>query len=193
MICNSGGADGADTLFENWTIRLNGKVNAFSYKTPFHKSPNKVEISEDDFNEGTIMVKKACSLMSKKFTGNYLNFLSRNWFQVKNSDVIICIEKILNPGDHYKSGSINKSKNQVIDGGAGYAIAMAILVNKPIFVFDHTRNIWTRYSYTYERFVKSDIPSLDGYTSFAGIGTSTINENGTLAIEGFFQKNQNFF
>lgn len=174
-------------------MQLKGKVNAFSYKTPFHKSSNKVEITDDDYIEGVEMVKKACAYMKRIFSKKYINFLSRNWCQVKYSDVIICIEKIILPNESFKRGSTNKTKKHLVDGGAGYAVVMGILSKKPIFVFDHYRNIWLRYSYDTERFIKSDMPSLEGYYSFAGIGTSTINKNGENAIIEFFEKNKTFF
>jgi len=51
-ICHSGGADGADTYFEKIGEEYGIITKAYSYKTPKHNSPNKVEISEEDYLEG---------------------------------------------------------------------------------------------------------------------------------------------
>ena len=58
ITCNSGGALGADSIFAEECLKYSINVNAFSYKTPYHKSNDKVEISEEDYLEGIIEIKK---------------------------------------------------------------------------------------------------------------------------------------
>jgi len=58
IICHSGGAVGSDTIWEQISISYGLEVKAYSYKTPLHKSVNKVEISDNDFNEGISEVNK---------------------------------------------------------------------------------------------------------------------------------------
>ncbi len=51
VVCHSGGAPGSDTEWEVGGESFGVKTYAYSYKTPKHQSPNKVEISEDDYKE----------------------------------------------------------------------------------------------------------------------------------------------
>jgi hypothetical protein len=58
-ICHSGGAIGADTVFEKVGAEYGVKTNAYSYKTKKHNSPNKLEISDEDYAEGVVQINKA--------------------------------------------------------------------------------------------------------------------------------------
>ena len=49
ITCHSGGAIGADTLWEEIGEEFGVKTRAYSYKTKSHTTPNKVEISDDDY------------------------------------------------------------------------------------------------------------------------------------------------
>ena len=51
LTCHSGGAIGADTLWEEIGEEFGVKTRAYSYKTKSHTTPNKVEMSDDDYNE----------------------------------------------------------------------------------------------------------------------------------------------
>lgn len=59
IICHSGGAIGSDTYFETIGAEYGVKTRAYSYKTEYHKSSNKVEISDSDYKEGIIEINKA--------------------------------------------------------------------------------------------------------------------------------------
>lgn len=188
IVCHSGGADGSDTVFENKTIEYGGRVNAYSYKTPKHISPNKVEISEMDYQEGVEKVRKANLTLKRWGIEKYMNMLARNWTQVKYSDQIIAIGTIVNPGKKGPKGYYSKSTLQIVDGGTGYAIQMGIDEGRSIFVFDQSVARWFRWSFTTNDFRKCDIPKLTTL-NFAGIGTREINTSGINAINEFFSYN----
>jgi hypothetical protein len=188
IVCNSGGADGSDTIFETKTIQYGGKVNAYSYKTKKHISPNKVEISDDDYQEGIEKVKTANLTLKRWGIEKYMNLLARNWVQVKYSDQIIAIGTIIDPGKKDSKGYYSKSSTQIVSGGTGYAVTMAIDEKKPVYVFDQVQCSWFRWSYTTNSFIKCSIPKLVG-NNFAGIGTREINEFGIRAIDDFFNYN----
>ena len=172
IICNSGGATGSDTFFENFCILFGIKINHFSYKTKYHKSEFKVEISEEDFNEGIEMVKKSSRFLKRYNYFKYINLLARNWCQVKYSEEIYAIGNIINNGVNY-----------VVDGGTGWACTMSILSNKPLYVFDQNKKSWFKWSYTINNFSKLESTPLIKVKSFAGIGTREINEFGINAIK----------
>lgn len=181
LTCNSGGAEGADTVFENVCMKRGIKVNAFSYKTKYHNSPNKVEISDTDYNEGVNEINKANHLLNRYGAYKYMNLLARNWAQVKYSSEIFAIGTILNPGEKSKKGYRCNSKYQSVDGGTGYAVQMAICNNKPVYVFDQDKIQWFRWSYTSLTFIKCDVPKIKTQ-NFAGVGTREINQHGINAI-----------
>ena len=100
--------------------------------------------------------------------------LSRNWYQVKNSDCI------------YAVGTLKT--DETVDGGTGWAVQLSIDNNKPIYLFEQNQNSWFKYSYEENKFIKIlGIPLLTG--KFAGIGTRKLNENGEKAIIELYKSN----
>ncbi len=191
LVCNSGGAPGSDTIFEEITIRYGGKVNAFSYKTSYHNSPNKVEISDEDYQEGVKKVQKTNLSLNRYGIHKYMNMLSRNWAQVKYSNQVIAIGKIIKPGEKGSRGFYSKSKTESVDGGTGYAVSMCIDEGKELIVFDQIKKSWFRWSYISNSFILlKETPKITS-ENFAGIGTREINEYGIQAIEDLFKKTFN--
>lgn len=188
MVCNSGGAPGSDTIWEIFCEIYGIKVRAFSYKTKNHNSPNKIEISEEDYEEGVQKIKKANKMLGRKNIDKHMNLLARNWAQVKYSEEIFAIGTILNPGDISKSGFVVTSKMASVDGGTGYAVQMAILNEKTVYVFDQNKELWYKWSYITDQFMRVRIVPKIQCQSFAGIGTRDINEAGKKAIEEVFMK-----
>jgi hypothetical protein len=191
IICHSGGAVGSDTYFETIGEKFGVKTKAYSYKTPKHQSPNKVEISDDDYNEGISEVNKANKILGRFGIHKYMNLLARNWAQVKYSDEIFAIGAIVDPGKKSGKGYYNKSKYQVVDGGTGYAVQMGINNEKIVYVFDQLKDKWFRWSYTSFSFVEmSNSPNITSQ-NFAGIGTREILPNGINAIKQVYKKTFN--
>ena len=108
--------------------------------------------------------------------GNYKDLLSRNWFQVKNSDAIYAIGKFTN------------EMNLVVDGGTGWAVQMAIDSRKTVYFFDLNQNKWF-VSEQGSTFTEITTPTLT--KNFAGIGTRDINENGKQAIRNVYSETFN--
>src|SRR5690606_25205572 len=98
-------------------------VRAYSYKTKYHNSPNKVEISEEDYLDGISEVNKANKFLNRWGIHKYMNLLARNWAQVKYSKQIIAIGRIVDPGQKTSRGYC-RSTGQSVDGGTGYAVQM---------------------------------------------------------------------
>jgi hypothetical protein len=187
FVCHSGGAIGSDTEFENNCELCGIKVMAYSYKTKSHTSPNKVEISEEDFTDGVIEVRRANKILNRWGIERYMNLLARNWSQVKYSKQIFAIGEIIEPGGKDKKGYRNNSKSQIVSGGTGYAVAMGIINGREIFVFDQSKCKWFKWSYNQERFVECNKPKITN-PNFAGIGTREINEIGKQEIKDLFER-----
>jgi len=176
--CHSGGAIGSDIAWENISNKYGIETIPYSFKN--HKQESKVPyiLSDEQLNEGFEQVKISAIKLNRniqKITSYVKKLLSRNWFQVKNSEGI------------YAIGTI-KNENEV-EGGTGWAIQMGINLKRTIFVFEQNENLWYQYSYEKEKFIPlyDKIPKLT--EEFAGIGTREINQNGISAIENILHYN----
>jgi hypothetical protein len=187
IVCHSGGALGSDTEWEIIGQGFGVKTRAYSHKTPLHQSPNKVEISEDDYKEGVLEVNKANKWLNRYGIHKYMDLLARNWTQVKYSDEIIAIGTIVRKGEKNSKGYYNKGKYDMVDGGTGYAVTMGINHQKEVYVFDQVRDKWFRWSYSSLRYVECKCPKIT-HQNFAGIGTREIKSNGIQAIKDVYNK-----
>lgn len=188
IICHSGGAEGSDTAWEVIGEKFGVKTNAYSYKTKKHTSSNKLEISDDDYKEGIIEVNKANKYLNRYGIHKYMNLLARNWAQVKYSNQVFAIGSVIKAGEKGSKGYYNKGEYDVVDGGTGYAVMMAINNKKEVFIFDQTKDKWLRWSYTSLHFLEiSYIPEI-GCQNFAGIGTRELQPNGLKAIRDVYEE-----
>jgi hypothetical protein len=187
LVCHSGGAAGADTYWETIGDNYGVKTKAYSYKTKYHTTENKVEISDEDYEEGVKEITKANRVLSRYGIHKFMNLLARNWSQVKYSDEVFAIGTIVEPGKKGSKGFYNKSEFQVVDGGTGYAVQMAINNGKFVYVFDQDKDKWFRWSYTSLSFIEVTKPLKISYENFAGIGTREIKPNGIKAIEEIYK------
>jgi hypothetical protein len=188
ITCHSGGAIGADTVWEEIGEEFGVRTNAYSYRTKSHNSPNKVEISDKDYEEGVIEITKANKTLGRFGINKYMSLLARNWAQVKYSKQVFAVGVIIKSGEKSTKGYKNSSKNDVVDGGTGYAVQMAINQENDVYIFDQKRDKWFRWSYNSLRFVElKEVPSITEQ-NFAGIGTREIKPNGVRAIRSVYEK-----
>lgn len=191
ITCHSGGAIGADTLWEEIGEEFGVKTRAYSYKTKSHTTPNKVEISDHDYDEGVNEVNRANRSLGRFGISKYMSLLARNWAQVKYSKQIFAIGTIVPAGKKNAKGYYSKSKYETVDGGTGYAVQMAVNNEKEVYVFDQVLDKWFRWSYNSLRFVElKDVPKISDQ-NFAGIGTREIKPNGIKAIRDVYEKTFN--
>lgn len=191
LTCHTGGAEGSDSMWEKEGMEYGVRIKAYSYKTPKHQSKNKVEISDEDYNDGIIEIHKANKWLKRRNLSRYMNLLARNWSQVKYSDQIFAIGYIINPDEKTIKGYYNKCKYQVLDGGTSWAVIMGILNFKDIFVFDQNVNNWFKWSYNSMKFIKLDYTPKIKFENFAGIGTRNITEDGVKAIKNVYESTFN--
>jgi hypothetical protein len=188
ITCHSGGATGADTVWDEIGEEFGVKTRAYSYRTKSHVSPNKVEISDQDYEDGVVQITKANKTLGRFGIHKYMSLLARNWAQVKYSKQVFAIGTIIKAGDKSVKGYKNNSKNDVVDGGTGYAVMMAINQENDVYVFDQIKDKWFRWSYNSLRFVELKEVPLITEQDFAGIGTREIQPNGIKAIRDVYEK-----
>lgn len=172
----SGGAFGADTMWENTATKYGVKTNAWSFAD--HSgviSENRVILTSEQLAEADDHLAKANETLNRKWptSKEYINnLLRRNWYQVKNSDAVFAISTL---------------DGNVVSGGTGWAVQMAIDNGKPVFLYEQDQKQWLVNEG--EGWKKTDTPTLT--KNFAGIGSRQINDSGEAAIEAVFDKTFN--
>lgn len=174
--CHSGGAIGADTFFEKIGANYSIQTIAYSYKTAYHTSPNKYELSEEEFQEGVLQVYKANETLKKFRLKPYMKLYARNWFQVKFSQQIFAV-----------STFIQIENQQFVKGGTGVTVQMAIDNEKEVFIFEQELNQWFYWDYSAKRFNLMAVNPKIITKDFAGVGSRSITKNGIKAIEQLYQ------
>jgi hypothetical protein len=151
---HSGGAVGADSMFD--TIgkeygQTNHKHYYYGSKTP----KGNVLLTEEQVKEGVAEMNKAAEILGRKPSKqSTINLLARNWFQVKNSTQVVAVAPI-------------DESMKFVEGGTGWAVAMAQANGKEINVFNLKDNKWYKWDGT--TFIESAVPVLA--KNFAGIGS----------------------
>lgn len=108
----------------------------------------------------------------------------RDYMQAKSADAVFAISTIVKPGELGKKGYMNKTNRELVDGGTGYAVQMAITMGKPVFVYDQVKEQW--FTWNGNMFTTTETPTLT--EKFAGIGTQEINEAGKQAIRDVYEE-----
>jgi len=209
-INHSGGAEGTDIVGAKILEQYGIKTNHYYYTKKHHpktgttevpKSKNNapygnIHITKQDYEEG--QVKAAKYNYGYQYSKMYDPRLARNWQQVKNSDLIIAISDIAFKGD-----SLNLSNraaiNPTVTGGTGYAVGMAILHNKPIIVYNQGfinkyKQGWYKFDYNTHDWIelsKEELSNINLPKNFSVIGSRTITEDATKALEDFFSEKLN--
>jgi hypothetical protein len=75
--------------------------------TKSHQSDNKVEISDTDYNEGILEIRKANRILNRYGIEKYMNLLARNWAQVKYSEEVFAVGSIIKSGSTLPLGILN--------------------------------------------------------------------------------------
>lgn len=117
--------------------------------------------------------------------------IRRDYLQMKSADQIFAVGQILKPGETENNPGkkwlyTNRTDHDVVAGGTGYAVQMAMDKGKPIHMFDQRTKSWYIFDYGKKQFVQEDTPTLS--INFAGIGTREISQESIAAIDDVFRK-----
>lgn len=174
---HSGGCPGADMTWEALGYDYGVTTVAYSFYNHVQESKNQKILTFEELKEGFSRVELASKSLNRNIYGLYpyvKNLLARNWFQVKNSEAI------------YPIGTFLDYSYTIVNGGTGWAVQMAIDIEKPIFFFDQESKKWYQYSYDDRYFIVcTELPKLT--QNFAGIGTRTIDDSGISAIHQIYE------
>ena len=95
------------------------------------------------------------------------------WYQVNHGQEIYVIGTILDDG--------------TVRGGTGWGAEFAKLCNKPLHVFDQTKDGWFLWTGDAWTAIAEDAPIVT-HPHFTGTGTRHLEENGRKAIERLFAR-----
>jgi len=173
---HSGMATGADTAWAEVADSIGIKTIGHSFKghrvsdtRPVMEARN--ELTEEQLKVADKFIEKAAQGLGRPISSNSINLFRRNYYQVKDSEAVIAVSKILPGGTK-------------VDGGTGWATQMGIDKGIPVYVFDQVKKSW--FKWDGKKFVDSDLPPK--FNEFAGIGTRDLNPAGRQAIEEYLQQ-----
>jgi hypothetical protein len=174
---HSGGALGSDiawqTIGEEFGMTMFNHYFIKGFGTPHGN--REMEIDTELMKQIDADLFKANKSLKRSYPtrNEYVNsLLRRNWFQVKNAKAVFAISTI---------------ENNLVNGGTGWAVQMAIDKRIPVFVYCQNFKKW--YTYSLGTWSSIETPAL--VENFAGIGTREITEDGLQAIRSVYQKTLN--
>jgi len=168
----SGGLKGAETAFgeaaEKWGVK---EVN-FSFAGQKHqRNKDIVILSDDDLKRGDISMELVSQMMNRTYyeTDKIRKVLQTIFHMVNKGHQVFVIGTIL--------------EDNTVKGGTGWAVELAKLFNRPLSVYDQTKENW----YTWKQGAwEKDSPRIE-HDTLVGSGTRNLDENGKQAIEKLFE------
>jgi hypothetical protein len=174
FMLHSGGAKGSDIAWqrigEEYGLERTNHYFINNFNTPFGNYG--IDLDNEMITVIDADLIKANKTLKRSFpTRNaYVNnLLRRNWFQVKNSMAVYAISTIT---------------DNLVDGGTGWAVQIAIDKRMPAFVFCQRRKKWFKYNLGIWQ--ETSTPILTEH--FAGIGSRELTEDGEKAIREIYLK-----
>ena len=136
------------------------------------------------------------NVISRPVSQSNADLFRRNIVQVDSSDAVFAVSRIgatdydrKQPKGKQNTGvwrPVARGKRHIVDGGTAWAVHHAILVGKPVHVFDVLKDGWYTWNFDKNKWDEEDTPTLT--KNFAGIGTRRLTENGWKAIQDVYEK-----
>jgi len=175
--CYTGGAEGADYVWGKFSEKHGWEPQVLSFYghniypdtvgSILRLSPKYLQVAD-------VYLEKANRVLKRRFPTskeNLNNLLRRNYWQVCDTNQVIAV------------GFLHKDQ-KIVDGGTGWAVQMAIDMNKPVYVFDQNTVQWFCWNNWVGIFEGCHTPTLED--RFTGIGTRKITKEGISAIKDVF-------
>jgi hypothetical protein len=173
-ILYSGAAQGAEAAFGVEAQRHGIQEVNFTFEGHSDARTRGIRVlTTEELQHGDVSLAYVSRLMNRKYpdTPLFRKVLQSIWHQVNNGQQIFVVGTILS--DH------------TVRGGTGVAAEYAKFFNKPLFVFDQTKNGWFRW--TGDAWEADREPRV-AERRFTGTGTRFLEENGRQAIAALFAR-----
>jgi len=130
-------------------------------------------LTHEELLQGDVSLGYVSKLMNRRYrdTPLFKKVLQCIWHQVNNGQEIYVVGKILD--------------DDTVKGGTGWGAEFAKLCNKPLHVFDQSRDGWFRWSG--EGWQACDPPTIT-HARITGTGTRFLEPGGQRAIEELFAR-----
>lgn len=179
-VVHSGGAKGADTVWQDEALAAGYDVQAHTFEGAHKLNPKRVEHTAEELAQADEWAKRANRTLGRTWPPRsdfVANLIRRNFFQVKDSDQVVAIGRIKEkPG--FPRGQLE------VEGGTGWAVQFGIDMDKPVYIFDQLRKKWFTWDKGERNFVESAMP--EPSPAFAGVGSRDLKPSGRKAIKQFF-------
>lgn len=166
-----GGLKGAETVFGETAEKFQTNEVIFSFDGHrLNRDKNPIILTEDDLQRGDISMEIASRMMNRTYyeTEKIRKVLQAIFHMVNKGHQVFVIGTIL--------------EDNSVKGGTGWAVELAKLFNRPLHVFDQTKNTWFTWK---EDSWQEDSPKI-AYDTFVGSGTRYLSSEGRIAIEQLF-------
>jgi len=166
-----GGLKGAESLFGATAEQYGVSEVILTFEGhKLNREKNPVILTEAELQRGDISMELASRMMN------------RTYYETdKIRKVLQIIFHMVNKGHQvFVIGTILDDKS--VKGGTGWAVELAKLFNRPLHVFDQSRNSWFTWK---DGEWAEDTPTIK-YSTFVGSGTRYLSEEGTAAVEKLF-------
>jgi hypothetical protein len=170
----SGAANGAEAAFGAAAEKHGIAEVNFTFEGHTDKRTRGIRtLTPPELKHGDVSLSYVSKLMHREFrdTRLFRRVLQSIWHQVDNGLEVFVVGTILPDG--------------TVKGGTGWGAELAKLFNKPLYVFDQEREVWSRW--TGDGWREVDAPTI-GQSRFTGTGTRFLNPAGARAIEDLFDR-----
>jgi len=173
----SGGAPGAEAAFGDDAERHGVEEVNFTFEGHSIERRRGLRVlNHEELAAGDVSLEYVSRLMSRRYAEGptIRKILQTIWYQVNSGQEIYVVGAILADG--------------TVRGGTGWGAEFAKLCNKPLHVFDQSRNAWFTWTQTAWKERKGgDVPVIE-HIHFTGTGTRVLESNGRAAITALFDR-----
>ena len=173
----SGGAPGAEASFgENAEKHGIEEVNFTFEGHRIVRARGLRVLNHEELRNGDVSLEYVSRLMNRRYSESPVirKILQSIWYQINSGQEIYVIGEVLD--------------DNTVKGGTGWGAEFAKLCNKPLHVFDQTKDTWFTWNKTdWVPRSAEDLPVIS-HLHFTGTGTRFLEENGKKAIEGLFER-----
>jgi hypothetical protein len=173
----SGGAPGAEAAFGACAERHGVEEVNFTFEG--HKMARQRGVrmlNHEELQAGDVSLAYVSKLMHRRYTDapTIRKVLQTLWYQVNQGQEIYVIGVILD--------------DLTVRGGTGWGAEFAKLCNKPLYVFDQSKDMWFEWTTdSWESRRGAQLPVIT-HPHFTGTGTRTLEANSQKAIDELFDR-----
>ncbi len=170
----SGGASGSEAAFGAAAERFGiDEVNFTFDGHKIHRERGVRSLTHEELLNGDVSLTYVSGLMHREYprTPTFRKILQTIWYQINSGQEIYVIGKILD--------------DNTVRGGTGWGAEFGKICNKPLFVFDQTKDAW--FQWAKDHWEDAGLPVIQ-HVHFTGTGTRHLEDNGRRAIEELFTR-----